>query len=538
MRIAIAQVNLLVGDIDGNCARMIEWAAKARAEHSAGMVVFPELALVGYPPDDLLLRPALHERVRAALPRLCAASRDIDILFGYPEQDGPRLYNACAWLRAGAVYRSYRKQALPNYGVFDEKRHFTAGTDVAIGDVDGLPVALSICEDLWTPDQARACRDAGACMLVNINASPFNEGKHEERVALMEARVRETGLAILYANLVGGQDEVVFDGASLAMDGSGRLAFAAPHFTEGLFCLELHNDAGKPVLSGTSPGPAPAAESRMYDALVLGVRDYVHKNRFRGAVLGLSGGIDSALTLCIAVDALGAGNVEALALPSRHSADISLADAVALARRLGVTCRTISIEGPVQAFTEALAPLFAGLPVDVTEENIQARCRGVLLMAVSNKSGRLVLATGNKSELSVGYATLYGDMAGGFAPLKDVFKTRVYRLAEFVNRNGEVIPRRTIDRAPTAELRPDQEDADTLPPYPVLDRILECYIELQQAPGQMIASGLDAGVVRRVVHMVDASEYKRRQAAPGVKVSGRAFGRDRRYPITSGYREE
>lgn len=538
MRIAIAQINLLVGDIDGNCDKMLQWAKRAREEQRAGMVVFPELALVGYPPDDLLLRPALHERVRAALPRLVTASRGIDIIVGYPEQAGEQLYNSCAWLRGGAVYRTYRKQELPNYGVFDEKRHFSPGTETVLGDIDGLPVALSVCEDLWTPDQARSSSAAGAQALININASPFHAGKHEERIALLADRVRETGLAIIYANLIGGQDEVVFDGASLAMDGSGSLALTAAHFAEGLFCVELRNDTGKAVLRADLPAQAPpAADARDYAALVLGVRDYAHKNHFRGAVLGLSGGIDSALTLCIAVDALGAENVEALALPSQFTADISLTDAELLATRLGVPCRHISIDELTRAFDAALAPIFTGLAPDVTEENIQARCRGVLLMAVSNKTGRLVLATGNKSELSVGYATLYGDMAGGFAPLKDVFKTQVYRLCEFVNRDAEVIPHRTLTRAPTAELRPDQKDEDSLPTYPVLDQILERYIEQQQSPGQIIGDGFDAATVRRVVAMVDRSEYKRRQAAPGVKISRCAFGRDRRYPITSGYQE-
>ena len=538
MRIAIAQINLLVGDIDGNCDKLLQWAARARDEQRAGMVVFPELALVGYPPDDLLLRPALHERVRAALPRLVAASRGIDIILGYPEQADRRLFNTCVWLRDGAVYRSYRKQELPNYGVFDEKRHFCPGDSLALGEIDGIPTSLSICEDLWTPTQAQNSRAAGARLLININASPFHSDKHEERVALLSERVQQTGMAIIYSNLVGGQDEVVFDGASLAMDSHGKLALAAPHFAEGLYCLELRNDAGTAALSGENIlNPAPAPDARTYAALVLGVRDYVHKNNFRGAVLGLSGGIDSALTLCIAVDALGADNVQALALPSRYTAAMSSEDAGLLATRLGVPCRHISIDDLTRAFDAALAPIFAGLAPDVTEENIQARCRGVLLMAVSNKTGRLVLATGNKSELSVGYATLYGDMAGGFAPLKDVFKTQVYRLCEFVNRDAEVIPHRTLTRAPTAELRPDQKDEDSLPPYPVLDRILERYIEQQQSPGQIIGSGFDAATVRRVVTMVDRSEYKRRQAAPGVKISRCAFGRDRRYPITSGYRE-
>ena len=538
MRIAIAQIDLLVGDIDGNCEKILKWAADARAQHDAGLVIFPELALVGYPPDDLLLRPALHDRVRVALERITAAARNIDIILGYPEQAQGRLFNSCVWLRDGAVYRNYRKQELPNYGVFDEKRHFFPGDTLALGEIDGVATSLSVCEDLWTPAQAQQSRAAGARLLININASPFHTGKHEERVALLAERVQQTGMAIIYSNLVGGQDEVVFDGATLAMDGAGNLALAAPHFEEGMYCLDLQNDSGTAVLrSDSSPVPAPAPEARSYAALVLGVRDYVHKNKFRGAVLGLSGGIDSALTLCIAVDALGAENVAALAMPSRYTAAISNEDAGLLAARLGVSCRKIPIDDLARTFDAALAPVFAGLAPDVTEENIQARCRGVLLMAVSNKTGRLVLATGNKSELSVGYATLYGDMAGGFAPLKDVFKTEVYRLCEFVNRNGEIIPLRTLTRPPTAELRPDQKDEDSLPPYPVLDRILERYIEQQQSPDQIISAGFEPATVRRVAAMVDRSEYKRRQAAPGVKISRCAFGRDRRYPITSGYQE-
>ncbi len=539
MRIAIAQINCLVGDIAGNCEKILHWSVTARRQYHAGMVIFPELALVGYPPDDLLSRPALHERVRAGLDRIANASKDIDIIVGYPEQAGDRLYNACAWLRHGAIYKNYRKQTLPNYGVFDDKRHFSSGEALALGEIDGIPACLSICEDLWTPDQARNSKQAGARLLININASPFHDGKHEQRLALLGARVRETGLGIIYANLVGGQDEVVFDGASLAMDSSGNLALAAPHFTEGMYCLELKADAGAVTLRAEGPQePAPDTLARCYGALVAGVHDYVGKNNFHGAVLGLSGGIDSALTLCIAVEALGAGNIEALLMPSPYTAPMSIEDAELLAARLGVAHRRISIAEPMQAFANALAPAFAGRAADVTEENIQARCRGVLLMAVSNKTGRLVLATGNKSELSVGYATLYGDMAGGFAPLKDVFKTRVYQLAEFVNRNGEVIPARTIQRPPTAELRPGQKDVDSLPPYPVLDPILDLYIEQQQSPGQITRRGFDPVTVRRVVEMVDRSEYKRRQAAPGVKISGRAFGRDRRYPMTSGYRED
>ena len=538
MRIAIAQINLHVGDIAGNADRMIRMIDAARDGHRARLVIFPELALTGYPPEDLLLRPELYRQVERAMQQIARAAKGIDAIVGLPRSDSGRLYNCCIYLRDGAVAATYRKRVLPNYGVFDEKRHFTPGEALQIVQVDDIPVSLSICEDLWTPEHARESAQKGAALLININASPYHAEKQAERMELLSQRVRETGLGIIYVNLVGGQDELVFDGGSLAIDTSGQCVLHAPLFEEGLFLIDAEMRLGKACLRNPRPEtPAPGRLESIYRALVLGVHDYVVKNGFPGVVVGLSGGVDSALTLCIAVDAIGAERVQALVMPSRYTAPMSIDDARLLCARLGVRHDTVSIEKPFQSFADVLAPLFQGLPADATEENIQARCRGILLMAVSNKTGKMVLTTGNKSEMSVGYATLYGDMAGGFAPLKDVSKLLVYELSKWRNREAEVIPARTIERAPSAELRPDQKDEDSLPPYSVLDPILERYVERDQSPEEIVRAGFDAATVRRVVSMVDRAEYKRRQAAPGVKISKRAFGRDRRYPITSGYRE-
>jgi NAD+ synthase (glutamine-hydrolysing) len=538
MIIAFAQVNLLVGDIAANAEKIAGFAARARDEHGASLAIFPELAVTGYPPEDLLLRPGLYRQVARALQRIAHAAAGIDIVVGHPDSDNGAIYNSCSWFRGGDVVAGYRKRILPNYGVFDEKRYFSPGEAVRIVDFGGIPVSMSICEDLWTPQHALESARAGAAMLLNINASPFHFEKLEERMALIRRRAGETGMAILYGNLVGGQDELVFDGGSMAADGEGEFAMIAPQFEEGLFLVEAGFDTGRVRLSGGSGLAArPSHADAAWRALVLGIADYVRKNRFNGVVIGLSGGIDSAVTLCLAVDALGAGRVNALLMPSRYTSDISITDARELADRLGVSHHTVSIEPPFTAFREILQPLFAGLPEDATEENIQARCRGVLLMAISNKTGRLVLTTGNKSEVAVGYATLYGDMAGGFAPLKDASKTLVFDLARHRNRDREIIPWRTIERPPSAELRADQKDEDFLPPYEMLDRILERYVERDQAPEEIIDAGFDPATVRRVVELVDRNEYKRRQAAPGIKISKRAFGRDRRYPITSAYRE-
>ena len=537
-RIAIAQVDLCVGDMEGNTALILEYIAEARDTAGADTVIFPELALTGYPPEDLLLRPHFYVQVQQALQRVMHGSEGINVILGYPLAAGERLYNACSLVRDGAIVATYRKRNLPNYGVFDEKRYFTEGTDLNLVETPDCKVALSVCEDLWTEDHAREAAQAGAELLINVNASPYHTDKAAVREELLKRRAVEHNIAIIYANLVGGQDELVFDGGSLVVDGRGEFVFRAPQFEQGLYLVELERTGDGITLQSATPSPPPLSfNESVYRALVLGVRDYVSKNGFRGAVIGLSGGIDSALTLAVAVDALGPENVEVLLMPSRYTSTMSNEDARQMADNLGVSCHVVSIEKPFSAFSEILAPIFKDLPEDTTEENIQARCRGLLLMAVSNKTGKLVLTTGNKSEMAVGYATLYGDMAGGFAPLKDVPKMLVYELSCWRNRNGEVIPQRIIDRPPSAELRFDQKDEDSLPGYDVLDPILEQYIELDRPPAEIIADGYDRETVNQVVRLVDRNEYKRRQAAPGVRITERAFGRDRRYPITSRYTE-
>jgi NAD+ synthase (glutamine-hydrolysing) len=538
MKVAIAQINLHVGNIDKNKADIIAFIRQARDDYHADLIIFPELAISGYPPEDLLLRPSFFNQIDQALQEISAEATGIAVITGYPCREKEQTYNTCALLRHGKVANRYFKKVLPNYGVFDEKRYFQAGAGICLVDLDGIPAAISICEDLWTPEHAQVSAAAGARLLININASPYHYGKESERDALLKQRVRDTGLAVIYVNLVGGQDELVFDGGSMAIDSSGNIEFRAPQFEQGLYLLEVNDVAGKLIFTAEDNSRPPlTTEAAIYQALVLGVRDYVHKNGFTGAVIGLSGGIDSALTFAIAVDALGAENVEVILMPSRYTADMSIDDAREMAERLDSTWRIIPIEKPFTAFTDLLAPVFAGLPVDITEENIQARCRGLLLMAISNKTGKLVLTTGNKSEVAVGYATLYGDMAGGFAPLKDVSKRLVYALSRWRNTLDEIIPERIIERPPSAELRPDQKDEDSLPPYDILDQILERYIELDNSPEEIISAGFSRDLVYEITRMVDQNEYKRRQAAPGVKITKRAFGRDRRYPITSGYRE-
>ena len=537
-RIAIAQVDLCVGDIHGNTELVLEYISRARDAAGADTVILPELALTGYPPEDLLLRPHFHVQVEQALERVVHGSEGINVILGYPAAQGTRLYNACSLIRDRQIVTTYHKRNLPNYGVFDEKRYFSEGEELNLVETPDFKVALSVCEDLWTEDHARDAARAGAELLININASPYHTDKAAVREELLRKRALEHNIAIIYVNLVGGQDELVFDGGSLVVDGSGEFVFRAPQFEQGLYLVDLERARDRLVLEAGSPQSPPLGfNESVYRALALGVKDYVSKNGFKGAVIGLSGGIDSALTLAVAVDALGPENVEVLLMPSRYTADMSIEDAQEMAARLGVACNIVSIEKPFSAFSEILAPLFKDLPEDTTEENIQARCRGLLLMAVSNKTGKLVLTTGNKSEMAVGYATLYGDMAGGFAPLKDVPKILVYELSRWRNRDGEIIPQRIIDRPPTAELRFDQKDEDSLPGYDVLDPILEKYIELDRTPAEIIADGYDRDTVYQVVRMVDRNEYKRRQAAPGVRITERAFGRDRRYPITSRYTE-
>ena len=533
LRLVIAQLDFLVGDIWGNAGRIVDAARRAREGHGAQLVVFPELALTGYPPEDLLLRPEFDRQVRRALAWIAQRISGTGIILGHPwEADGAR-YNAASYLAEGRRQAMYFKQCLPNYGVFDEKRYFAPGRETCLLRLQDLPVGLTICEDIWEPEPAARAAEAGARLLININASPYHVDRGREREAVVAGRARAHGLAAVYVNLVGGQDELVFDGQSFAVDRAGQVVCRTPAFTEGLFPVDVDLEEGVPVPGEVTPA-LPEAES-VYRAIVLGVRDYVNKNGFPGVVIGLSGGVDSALTLALAVDALGPERVEALMMPSRYTADMSLEDARAEAEALGVQYRLIPIEPMFQAFLDGLKEEFGDRPMDVTEENIQARIRGVILMAVSNKTGRMVLTTGNKSEMAVGYATLYGDMAGGFGAIKDVPKTLVYRLARYRNGLGAVIPERVLTRAPSAELAPGQKDTDSLPPYEILDAILERYVEQDQSVDRIIAGGFDAETVRRVARMVDRNEYKRRQAAPGVRVTRRAFGRDRRYPITSGY---
>ena len=531
----MAQQDFLVGAIEENAGRIIA-ACRQAVELQADVVVFPELALTGYPPEDLLLRSHFIEDCEAAMQRILREVQGVTAIIGHPVKEEGVLYNVASVVRDGSVVARYRKQHLPNYGVFDEMRYFRPGDSACIVMVRDVPVGITICEDIWQAGPVHQAAAAGARLLLNLNASPYHAGKGFEREVLLEQRASETGLPVVYVNLVGGQDELVFDGGSLVLDAQGRVVQRAPSCVEGLYPVDFRVEAGAVIpLPGECAPHLDTVES-IYRVLVLGVRDYIRKNGFPGAVIGLSGGIDSALTLAIAVDAIGAEQVEAVMMPSRYTADISREDAHAEAEALGVPYHVISIEQVFSAFLGALEEIFRNTAPDASEENIQARCRGTILMAVSNKQGKMLLTTGNKSEMSVGYATLYGDMAGGYAPLKDVPKLMVYRLAEWRNAQGQVIPQRVLDRPPSAELAPDQKDEDSLPPYAVLDPILERYIERDLSVEQIVAEGYDEAVVRRVAGMVDRNEYKRRQAPPGVRITRRAFGRDRRYPITSGFR--
>jgi NAD+ synthase (glutamine-hydrolysing) len=535
VKIALAQLNTRVGAIDRNTERLIETAHRARDELGADLILFPELALSGYPPEDLLLHSGLRRRVGDAAARVLAEIEGITVGFGLPEYSGAAIYNSASVVRDGQTIATHRKWILPNYGVFDEKRYFQSGTEPTVFDCGGIRFGLIICEDAWYPAPATACAAAGAEAILVINGSPFHTRQRAARREIVRARAQETGLPVIYLNMVGGQDELVFDGGSFAVDRGGNLVFEAPQFEENVYVLELASTTAGPAISPLPLLAEPDPTATIYRALVLGIHDYVGKNGFPGVILGLSGGIDSALTLAIAVDALGADRVMAVMMPSRFTSQMSLDDAAAQAKALGVRYEILSIESIFTAVTVVLADVFAGLPLNSTEENIQARCRGILLMALSNKLGHMLLTTGNKSEMAVGYATLYGDMAGGFAPLKDCSKTLVYALAHYRNGIDRVIPERVLTREPTAELALNQKDSDSLPPYSILDSILEAFIERDQSVEEISASGFDRPTVVRVLQMVKRAEYKRRQAPPGVRISSRAFGRDWRYPITSGY---
>ncbi|MDX1750062.1 MAG: NAD+ synthase [Methylophaga sp.] len=535
LRVVLAQIDPVVGDVAGNTRKVIAATQQARQEHDAELVVFPELCLTGYPPEDLLLRPGLLKRVDKALQTICQQIDDITIIVGHPLGEvGKELFNAASVINKKNITAQYLKQKLPNYGVFDEKRYFIEGREATVIEINQFKIGLTICEDIWFIEPSSQSVDAGAEVIMNINASPFKQDKTQLREAEVSQRARENNVPVLYVNQIGGQDELVFDGASFAVNAAGEKCVQAIQFATALVPITLHKTEWGIELSGPQQ-PLMEELETIYQALVCGLRDYVEKNRFPGVVIGLSGGIDSALTMALAVDALGAERVQAVMMPSRYTSQISLDDAAEMAAILGVQYRNINIENLFQTFLRELEDVFAGTEPDATEENIQARCRGVLLMAISNKTGAMVLSTGNKSEMAVGYSTLYGDMAGGFSPLKDVYKTLVYKLARYRNSLSTIIPERIISRPPSAELSADQVDQDSLPAYEILDEILEAYIANDGCFEDLVASGFDAETVAQVIKMVDRSEYKRRQAPPGIRITGRAFGRDRRYPITSGY---
>ena len=536
LTVALAQVDMIVGDVAGNTARVLEYSLRARDEMQADLVVFPELCICGYPPEDLLFHSGLRRRTEEAVAEIRQKARGIAILIGFPDFVEDKIFNSCAVFHDGELLCQYRKILLPNYSVFDEERYFIAGKDAAVCRLNGVAVGLAICEDVWSPGPVAASRAAGAECLIVINGSPYEVGAQAAREEIVRARVAESGIPAVYLNMVGGQDELVFDGGSFVVDVDGEVCFRAPSFVEGLHRIVLQGAAGGVVPVRSEVARSQSVEGSVYEALVTGTRDYVAKHGFPGVVIGLSGGIDSALVLAIACDALGADRVRVVMMPFRYTSTMSQEDAAKQAAILGVQYDVISIAPIYDATVAQLEPVFEGQDADVTEENIQARCRGLLLMAISNKTGCMLLTTGNKSEMAVGYATLYGDMAGGFAPIKDCSKTLVYRLANYRNSLGEVIPRRVIERPPSAELRPGQQDSDSLPDYDVLDPILEAFIEGDLSVNEISDRGFDRETVISILEMVKRNEYKRRQAPPGIRISGRAFGRDWRYPITSGYR--
>jgi len=531
MRLALAQIDSVVGDLEGNRERILACIGEARAA-GADLVVLPELVVTGYPPEDLLLRPGFVRAARASLEQIAAEARDIVALVGVPLSDGD-LYNACAICTGGTVTGWAKKRHLPNYGVFDEKRYFASGNELALIDVSGTRVGITICEDMWVPGPPTTeLVSAGAELVVNLSASPFHVGRAQEREAIFAARARESSVRVALCNTVGGQDELVFDGHSLVLERDGSVLARAPGFEETLLVVDL----ARPDAAAVTPLEDELEQMRR--ALVLGLRDYVAKNGFDAVVVSVSGGVDSALTAALAVEALGPERVHCVSMPSRYSSEATRADARRLAENLGCDFRELPIEPVVEAYTGVLAQSFAGRETDLAEENLQARIRGTLAMALSNKFGWLLVASGNKSELSVGYATLYGDMAGGFALLKDVFKTDVFRLARHLNQRAgrELVPESTIERAPSAELREGQLDEDSLPPYSELDRVLEAYVEEDRSLDELNADGFDQDVVARAVALIDRAEYKRRQAPPGVRLRPKAFGRDRRTPITNRWR--
>jgi NAD+ synthase (glutamine-hydrolysing) len=535
MKLALAQRDFLVGDITANTRDAIDCIDQAKAR-GASLVLFPELALTGYPPEDLLLRPGFMRRCHEAVAALVTTVQGIDVVIGHPWEQGGSRYNAASWIRDGKLAGRYFKQILPNYAVFDERRYFIPGDQPLVVELDGVRFGVVICEDTWEPGPARQALAAGAQCLLAPNASPYRDDKLAARAGMLARVHQETGLALAYCNLVGGQDELVFDGRSMLLDADGRVSGTGPLCEEALLLAEFDPGRGGFTALDWPPGGEDGA-AEIYAVLVCGTRDYLRKNGFSDAVLGLSGGVDSALTLAVAVDALGAERVHAVMMPSRHTSELSLQLAREQAELLGVDYRSIDIEAAFASLSEALAPSFEAVRPDVTEENLQARIRGNIVMALSNKFGWLPLATSNKSELAVGYSTIYGDMCGGFSPLKDCLKTRVFELCRYRNSVSRAIPEAVLERAPSAELAPGQSDQDSLPAYEALDEMLRRFVDLDQTIAEITAAGFDEPEVRRVAGMVLASEFKRRQGAPGVLITSRGFGRDRRYPITSGWRE-
>ena len=533
--VALAQLDLVVGDVSGNTNKIIEYCTRAHDEMRADLVVFPELSVSGYPPEDLLFHSGLQHRVNGALETIRSQVRDIAVLVGFPEYEDDKIYNACVVFKDGVPLARYRKHLLPNYRVFDEERYFAAGREPSVFSINGIRIGINICEDVWKSGPAAASRAAGAEVLIAINGSPYETESQATREHVVRQRVKETRIPAVYLNMVGGQDELVFDGGSFSMDRDGEICFRAEPYVEGLYRVDLQADGSGVRPLPTEITPLMSTEQSVYEALVCGTRDYVDKNGFDGVILGLSGGIDSALVAAIAADALGSDRVRAVMMPFRYTSNMSQEDAARQASVLGIQYDVIPIEPMYAATVAQLRTIFEGREEDVTEENIQARCRGLLLMSISNKTGRMLLTTGNKSEMAVGYATLYGDMAGGFAPIKDCSKLLVYRLAKYRNSVSEVIPERVITRPPSAELRPNQKDTDSLPDYDVLDPILEAFIEKDLSVQEIVNQGFDKEIVVRILELVKRNEYKRRQAPPGIRISSRAFGRDWRYPITSRY---
>lgn len=533
--IATAQINFIVGDIEGNASRIIKTVQQITRENPVDLIIFSELCLTGYPPEDLLYRKKLYTLCNEAIERIKTETKHTRLIIGYPALEGEERFNCAALIEYGECTHTYKKQQLPNYTVFDEKRYFTAGRSPCVFMINTIPIGLLICEDLWHDEPIDQAIQNGAKMIININASPFDTNKAESRRELLHRQASRHSCPIVYANQVGGQDELVFDGGSQITDSNGDLCQIAKYFQEDILITKITQTNKALSIKKVAPPAERNKLAHIYNALVLGVKDYVTKNHFKGVLLGLSGGIDSALTLAIAVDALGPDKVQAVLMPSQYTANISNEDAILEAKTLGVKYHILPIHSVAECFSNSLQETFQGLSVDKTEENIQARIRGTLIMALSNKFGDIVLTTGNKSEMAVGYATLYGDMAGGFAVLKDVPKTMVYQLSRYRNTCSPVIPDRVITREPSAELAPNQVDQDSLPPYDILDEIIYRFVDMDQSPETIIAAGFNKETVTRVIKLILINEYKRRQAPIGIRLSRKAFGKDRRYPITSNY---